>query len=506
MFDRPDPHRMQYYSMQPISFNTLPTSSSVTTNLPSSNYTLAPLPNGSSHSLAPIPQSLTQLHLNQMNCAQEVAFVLQKNLPTLGSRRYRNRAQSLSETVKDSAVSMSKTFCQVCLTAVNNLRSLLRPVYQMICFTYLKIQYMVYTSILAIFNYRIAILHNLSIKDVCVLAQEIERRIINLRNWPHQYITLNTRKRDWASITSYHPDYIRFHNSMWLVVNELIFGIAISSYVLENNNSLSNVIIYYSKVYTIDWVSRMMWWLKGWPAGLKLNSELASFLGDLFLWLIDFWQELLQIMYPHLPAVITAIGLSGFCGASISLSMMSDLLSALTLHLYIFYVASAKIYAWQLTILVSLFHLFRGKKKNVLRDRIDSCDYDLDQLLLGTILFTLLAFLFPTVVVFYLTFAAARIAVMGFKAALHFTLVLLNQFPLFAILLRLKDAKRLPGMPLRTTAARLTIVQAEFISSWYRVPTRIRQSARSRPLGLRICTSRYATLFEDFCNIYSRNL
>lgn len=51
------------------------------------------------------------------------------------------------------------------------------------------------------------------------------------------------------------------------------------------------------------------------------------------------------------------------------------------------------------------FLYFLGKKWNTLRNRIDSCDYDLDQLLLGTILFTLLTFLFPTVVVYYATFA-----------------------------------------------------------------------------------------------------
>lgn len=42
----------------------------------------------------------------------------------------------------------------------------------------------------------------------------------------------------------------------------------------------------------------------------------------------------------------------------------------------------------------------------MLRNRTDSWDYDVDQLILGTILFTLLAFLLPTVVVYYVLFAA----------------------------------------------------------------------------------------------------
>ena len=94
---------------------------------------------------------------------------------------------------------------------------------------------------------------------------------------------------------------------------------------------------------------------------------------------------------------------------------------------------------------MSLFHLFRGKKHNVLRNRIDSCDYDLDQLLLGTILFTLLFFLLPTVGVFYLTFTSARMAIISLKAALDTSLACLNHFPLFALMLRVKDPRRLPG-------------------------------------------------------------
>jgi len=129
------------------------------------------------------------------------------------------------------------------------------------------------------------------------------------------------------------------------------------------------------------------------------------------------------------------------------IALFSDLLSILTLHIYSFYMASARIFNWQYTILLSLFQLFRGKKHNVLRKRIDSCDYDLDQLLLGTILFTLLFFLLPTVVVFYLTFACARMAIISLKAILDTLLACLNHFPLFALMLRLKDSQRLPGKP-----------------------------------------------------------
>lgn len=183
----------------------------------------------------------------------------------------------------------------------------------------------------------------------------------------------------------------------------------------------------------------------GWPAGLKLNSELDSFLGELFLRLIELWKDCAGVIGPLTPSIIGIIGLSGIFGGSMVLSLLSDFLSFMTIHIYLFYMVAAKIFNWQLTILYSLFNLFQGKKWNTLRNRIDSCDYDLDQLLLGTILFTLLTFLFPTVVVYYATFATSRVAVIFLQAVMETLLAFLNHFPLFAIMLRFKDPDRLPG-------------------------------------------------------------
>jgi phosphatidylinositol glycan class Q protein len=151
----------------------------------------------------------------------------------------------------------------------------------------------------------------------------------------------------------------------------------------------------------------MLWFLES-PAGLKLNHELASFLSELFLWLIRLWTVCTQVVEPYTPQIIHIIGLSGVFGVTMVISLLSDFLAFLTLHVYCFYMVAARIFNWQLVILYSLFNLFRGKKRNILRNRIDSCDYDLDQLLLGTSLFTLLTFLFPTIVIYYVTFAVVK--------------------------------------------------------------------------------------------------
>jgi len=52
--------------------------------------------------------------------------------------------------------------------------------------------------------------------------------------------------------------------------------------------------------------------------------------------------------------------------------------------------------------------IFTGKKFNPLRNRTEPANYSVDALLLGTILFVTLIFLFPTIAAFYLAFASVR--------------------------------------------------------------------------------------------------
>ena len=74
-------------------------------------------------------------------------------------------------------------------------------------------------------------------------------------------------------------------------------------------------------------------------------------------------------------------------------SLLSDTLSLLTAHLYVCYYVSATVFRHQLGLAGSLWNLFRGKRYNVLCNRTDSWDYDMDHLLLGTILYMLLVFI-----------------------------------------------------------------------------------------------------------------
>lgn len=74
-------------------------------------------------------------------------------------------------------------------------------------------------------------------------------------------------------------------------------------------------------------------------------------------------------------------------GLSALFALLADAITFSTMHVYWLYHAIEKACRLQLGGIASLWLLFRGKKRNVLKNRIDSQDYDFDQLLLGTLLF-----------------------------------------------------------------------------------------------------------------------
>ncbi|KAF2169591.1 hypothetical protein M409DRAFT_64678 [Zasmidium cellare ATCC 36951] len=452
MFDRPDPKRMQYFSLTPISlaledkpgaFGSVPPFDTIDKEEEREKKRREKLVEKlKQHTVIHYPRTQKELALQdivvQINCSAELDALMQQNIHLVGQRT--KRTLSVSERVVESATNI---WDFIILWSKQTLKEHVWPFASQVLIIYLMGIRIAAEGLLLFLDWRP--LGSAALKDVSATAQQLDIRLQQFCYWPDQYITLNKRRSDWESITNSHPDYIRFFNSLWLVANDVIIGIALGSYIIENVDFVATRMDSIMSTYSIEGLQRTLTWLMDYPAGLKLNNELAQFLGDLFLWVIDYWNGCMSQLRPFLPFVIRLIGMSSFAGASLPISMFSDLLSLLTIHVYSFYIASARIYNWQLTIIISLFHLFRGKKRNVLRNRIDSCDYDLDQLLLGTILFTLLFFLLPTVAVFYATFAGARMAIIALKAALDTWLACLNHFPLFALMLRIKDSRRLPG-------------------------------------------------------------
>jgi len=301
MFERPLPNRMQYISLDPISL-ALGDQAEKTVHAPGSvdaeeekeemrnkERKRALVEKLKLHTVIKHPRSQKELALsrivNQINCSWELHKLLQQNISLVGTRS--RRSLSVSERVVESATSMRDFVVMAILQLIT---VYIYPTVRRAFIIGLLGHRVAAEALLLVLEWR-ARPDYAALKDISATAQQVEIRLQQFCYWPMQYVTLRKRKDDWESVTTSHADYIRFYNSLWLVANDVIIGIALGSYIIDNSAWVAESISGVLSTYSIAALQRTISWLMDWPAGLKLNNELAAFLGDLFLWVIDHWSS-----------------------------------------------------------------------------------------------------------------------------------------------------------------------------------------------------------------------
>ncbi|XP_042196885.1 phosphatidylinositol N-acetylglucosaminyltransferase subunit Q isoform X2 [Callorhinchus milii] len=235
-----------------------------------------------------------------------------------------------------------------------------------------------------------------------------------------------------------HSEFMRKANLFVSFLIDVALGILLISWLYQKNRigQLAGALVPFAD-YIAKELQNLLEWLMGAPAGLKMNKALDQVLGRFFLYHIHLWISYIHLMSPFIEMILWYAGLSACLGLTIALSIVSDIIALLTFHIYCFYVYGARLYCFKIYGLSSLWRLFRGKKWNVLRQRVDSCSYDLDQLFIGTLLFTILLFLLPTTALYYLVFTLLRLVVVIVQGLIHLFVDLINSLPFYALGLRL---------------------------------------------------------------------
>nr|CEL66115.1 TPA: N-acetylglucosaminyl transferase component domain containing protein, putative [Neospora caninum Liverpool] len=132
-------------------------------------------------------------------------------------------------------------------------------------------------------------------------------------------------------------------------------------------------------------------------------------------------------------------------GGAFFFATAADLMLFSTAHVFYIYMVCAKLMETSCQCLCTLFTMFRGKKRNILRHRVDTLEFELDQLLMGCILFTIMSCLFPTVFVFYFSFAIIWLSILFVHSMLRLVALLVRRLPLSLLLLRLIYPGLFPG-------------------------------------------------------------
>ncbi|XP_043283200.1 phosphatidylinositol N-acetylglucosaminyltransferase subunit Q [Venturia canescens] len=184
----------------------------------------------------------------------------------------------------------------------------------------------------------------------------------------------------------------------------------------------------------VDSLKSLVDWLMGAPAGLKLNHSFNKMLGKFFLYHIHLWWTFLVFIKPVMDFAFKVLLLFGRLGVTFQISIAADILALVSFHTYCIYVYAARLFNIQVRGLTALFRLFLGKKKNPLRERVDSCQYQPDQLFVGTLLFTILLFLMPTTWVYYAVFTTLRVMLIGLGGLLTRLRFYMQVMPIYTFL------------------------------------------------------------------------
>lgn len=237
----------------------------------------------------------------------------------------------------------------------------------------------------------------------------------------------------------------------------LYLGNAISSVLIDVAIGVLFIILLLWKSSPVHWLEKSMSYADGvvnelkllidslieMPAGLKLNRSLNSALGEFFLYHIYLWRTYMSIVKPVFTIIADSLIFFGIFGFTCLLSIVCDLISLATIHIYCFYGYASRIYRFQAFCLSSLWRLFRGKKWNQLKQRVDSYSYETEQLFIGSIWFTCTIFLLPTVLLYYLVFLVLRLATLCVQLSLRLAVSKLSVLPVYAALLWISRSKKI---------------------------------------------------------------
>ena len=195
----------------------------------------------------------------------------------------------------------------------------------------------------------------------------------------------------------------------WLgVVIIIIIIISVVAWIRKQDTLTSSHDIL---VVSVD-IPTHLQWLEASPIGFKLNVPLTKQMSKAILWTLEFYHHenyFVHYFWYWITADATVLCLFvvvflvlGMIEATAILAVVLDFLQLSTIPIRLVSHVLQYTFHHLLVLLRSLFLLVaKGKKRNILRGRHDTMDYDFMQLLLGTMFFSCAIFLVPTFFVYY---------------------------------------------------------------------------------------------------------
>ncbi|CAN6445339.1 unnamed protein product [Victoria cruziana] len=274
--------------------------------------------------------------------------------------------------------------------------------------------------------------------------RNVQVRSCQLLYWPIYLRGSGIRKK--ACVEYAHRDSVRRH-SMWLnIIFDVILGNIFGLFLFHH---LDAVCTWYSLLVhsvTNNILRSGCVWLMGVPAGFKLNTELAEMLGLILLNVIQVWSTFWFSLRPFLKFFAMGLSISGILfGMTVAEALCLDMIFLVTYYLSTINWLISLLYAQQLQALASLWRIFRGRKWNPLRSRLDSYNYSVEEHVVGSLMLTPLLLLLPTTSVFYIFFTIINSTITLLCIFIEVSISILHATPCAEIFFRIIQPRRFPS-------------------------------------------------------------
>lgn len=295
------------------------------------------------------------------------------------------------------------------------------------------------------FSIRIGALANVNPLLGTMTGSHVRQRLRRLLLLPSQVYYVEEWRRQYMPAEILSAPSLLVTSWIVHILFDLFLGCLCAIAIWCNVEYLLSSIHRCSNLLHVEVLSKEIEWLNNFPGGFKLNVPLTQRLGSIVIMVIQVYGAVVVHYLASIQAVLLKlIALGGLFGLTTMLALAYDLLRVFTVHIKFVHATFSRLYNLELSGLASLGHLFRGKKNNILRRRTDTCEYDTQQLLLGTVLFTILTFLFPTILVFYAFFSIVRGMVLLSQGAVWVLYILIRDLPVCPLVVLISNPRRLP--------------------------------------------------------------
>ena len=234
-----------------------------------------------------------------------------------------------------------------------------------------------------------------------------------------------------------------YRQKLWIIINSSIvfimmdafLGIILGIIINRYSDSLLSFFTEYSSFLQSDILKTTIESFKHSPLGVKFNPLITKKIGYVLKLLLREFTTVISFTSPFHGIFMKILSCCGVLGITVQLSLIIDLIRLLTLHIMLIHKISAVLHQFQCKLIFSLFHLFKGQKVNILRKRLDTCEYDRTQLLFGVVFFSMVFFLFPSFAAYFYLFSLTQGLVISLQVLLLNIIVFIKDFPYYCFVI-----------------------------------------------------------------------